>query len=301
MGRKPELKVVSPRTGIAYKAEDSGKAAQHVEAQGSGSTVNAGATQLQFAFLSGETSTLGTPATGSGAPGNRGVEGGGVSRGHSTAEAEAGRPEHERWERHHPRPPTPVKPTGGGEVLSVGDSSEPHEDLLERILSRENMLRAWKRVKANRGVGGVDGMSVSEAPEFIRQHWDEIRSAVLEGTYRPQPVRRAEIPKATGGKRPLGIPTVLDRMIQQAIAQQLTALVDPTFSAHSYGFRTGRSAHQAIRSVRESVREGWSIAVDVDLSKFLETSSYYTPDDEPESKRLGWLSTTLMRRPLRLP
>ena len=114
-------------------------------------------------------------------------------------------------------------------------------------------------------------------------------------------VRRKEIDKPDGGVRLLGIPTVLDRLIQQAIAQVLQAIWDHTFSESSFGFRPERSEHMAIRQAKSYMEEGYRFVVDIDLTKFLETSSYYTPADEPESKRLGWLSTTLMRRPLRLP
>jgi RNA-directed DNA polymerase len=149
--------------------------------------------------------------------------------------------------------------------------AHPDDDLLERILSRENMQQAWKRVKANKGAAEMDGMSIKAFPAYARDHWDEIRDALYAGTYQPSPVRRVEIPKATGGTRPLGIPTVLDRLIQQAIAQVLTPIFDPCFSDASFGFRPGRSAHDAVYQVREIIRKGYRIAVDLDLSKFFDT------------------------------
>jgi RNA-directed DNA polymerase len=151
---------------------------------------------------------------------------------------------------------------------------DPDDHLLERILSQENMQRAWKRVKAKKGAPGIDGKSVEEFPEFARNHWDDIRESLLAGTYQPSPVRRVEIPKVTGGTRPLGIPTVLDRLIQQAIAQVLGPIFNPGFSEFSYGFRPGRSAHDAVRKVHEYIREGYRIAVDLDLSKFFDTVNH---------------------------
>jgi RNA-directed DNA polymerase len=145
---------------------------------------------------------------------------------------------------------------------------------MERILARDNMLLAWKRVKANKGASGIDGMTIEEAPGYIRQHWEDMRSSLEKGTYMPKAVRRVEIPKPTGGKRPLGIPTVMDRLIQQAIAQVLGPLFDPTFSEYSYGFRPQRSAHQAIREVQKAAQEGYTIAVDTDLSKFFDTVNH---------------------------
>jgi RNA-directed DNA polymerase len=154
------------------------------------------------------------------------------------------------------------------------ESPDPDGHLLEQILSRENLQRAWKRVKANKGAPGIDKMSIEEFPEFARKQWDDIRESLLAGTYQPSPVRRVEIPKPTGGTRPLGIPTVLDRLIQQAMSQVLGPIFDPGFSEFSYGFRPGKSAHDAVRKLREYIREGYRIAVDLDLSKFFDTVNH---------------------------
>jgi len=167
-----------------------------------------------------------------------------------------------------------VNPTGGVNMGHVMESPDPNDHLLERVLSRENMRRAWKRVKANKGAPGIDNKSVEDLPEIARKNWDSIRESLLAGTYQPLPVLRVEIPKATGGTRPLGIPTVLDRLIQQAIYQVLMPIFDPGFSEHSYGFRPGRSAHNAVRKVREYIREGYRTAVDLDLSQFFDTVNH---------------------------
>ena len=165
-------------------------------------------------------------------------------------------------------------PNGEVNMGHVMESPDPNDHLLERILSRENMLKAWKRVKANKGAPGIDGKSIEEFPKFARNHWDNIRESLLAGTYQPLPVRRVEIPKATGGTRPLGIPTVLDRLIQQAIYQVMMPIFDPNFSDHSYGFRPGRSAHNAVYQIREYIRQGYRVAVDMDLSKFFDTVNH---------------------------
>jgi RNA-directed DNA polymerase len=271
--RKPESKTVSLRTETAYKANGPGKVAQHTEARGSGPGVNAEVVQLQFVFLSGETSMPSTSETGSGTTGNLRVEDGGVSRGHSTALAKAGRPEPIGCDS-TPEPRSPTE-TPHGRVEGPEDSAGKHggaqADLLERILSRENMLRAWQRVKANRGAAGMDGMSTEAFPEFARHHWERIRSALEKGTYHPAAVLRVMIPKASGGERPLGIPTVLDRVIQQAIAQVIGPLFEPHFSTRSYGFRPGRSAGMALEEMVEAHREGLRFAVDCDLKRFFDT------------------------------
>jgi RNA-directed DNA polymerase len=160
-----------------------------------------------------------------------------------------------------------MKPTGRvpAQRLLQLEQGASSTDLLERILCPENLQAAWLRVKANSGAAGVDGMTIAQFPAFARQYWQEIRSRLLAGTYHPAPVRRVFIPKPNGDLRPLGIPTVLDRVIQQAIAQMLTPLFDPHFSTHSYGFRHGKRAHQAVRSVQAAAQAGYGYAVDCDL------------------------------------
>jgi len=162
----------------------------------------------------------------------------------------------------------------GVHMRRVIESPDPNDHLLERILSRENMQRAWKRVKANQGAPGVDNMSIEEFPDLARENWNAIRESLSDGSYQPLPVKRVEIPKRSGGNRPLGIPTVTDRLIQQAISQILTPIFDPEFSDFSYGFRPGRSAHDAVYKVREYIKQGFRIAVDMDLSKFFDTVNH---------------------------
>ena len=132
------------------------------------------------------------------------------------------------------------------------------------------MQQAWKRVRSNKGAAGVDGLSIDETAERLRTEWPAIREQLLHGTYRPQPVRRVTIPKPDGGQRELGIPTVTDRLIQQAVLQVLQPMLDPTFSQHSYGFRPGRSAHQAVLAAQTYVQSGRRVVVDVDLEKFFD-------------------------------
>jgi len=164
-----------------------------------------------------------------------------------------------------------MNPKGGVNMGHVMEPLDPKDHLLERILSRQNMQRAWKRVKSNKGAHGVDGVSIEEFPDSARKNWEKTRESLLAGTYQPLAVRRVEIPKDTGGTRPLGIPTVLDRLIQQAIAQVLVPIFDPGFSESSYGFRPDRSALDAVRKVREYIREGYCTAVDLDLAKFFDS------------------------------
>lgn len=144
------------------------------------------------------------------------------------------------------------------------------DDLLVRVLAKANMEAAWKRVKSNRGSAGVDGLSIAETADYLKAHWPRIRESLLDGSYRPLPVRRVQIPKPDGGVRELGIPTVTDRLIQQALLQVLQRIIDPTFSEHSYGFRPGRRAHDAVLDAQHYVQSGYRIVVDVDLEKFFD-------------------------------
>ncbi len=150
------------------------------------------------------------------------------------------------------------------------ESPASTDRLMERILGRENLSRALKRVRTNKGSPGVDGMRVEDLPEHLRVHWSRIREELLQGTYQPAPVKRVEIPKPGGGTRKLGVPTVLDRFIQQAMHQVLQDAWDPTFSEHSYGFRPNRSAHQAVAAAQEHVAAGNRWVVDLDLEKFFD-------------------------------
>jgi RNA-directed DNA polymerase len=173
--------------------------------------------------------------------------------------------------------------------------------LMEVVCERENLKAALKQVKANKGSPGVDGMTVAGIKDYLKQHWPAIREQLLNGTYEPKPVRRVEIPKPDGGVRKLGIPTVLDRFIQQAVMQVLQRRWDRTFSEHSYGFRPGRSAHQAVAQAQQYIAEGHGWCVDLDLEKFLDTASYCPLIHENYSNSSGCCSTTLIRKPLRRP
>jgi len=154
------------------------------------------------------------------------------------------------------------------------DEVKETTQLLEEVLASDNLTRAWKRVKANKGAPGIDGVTIEDFVAHARTHWPAYREQIRAGHYQPQAVRRVEIPKPDGGKRMLGIPTVMDRVIQQAVAQVLTPIFDPTFSESSFGFRPGRNAHQAIRQVQATVQEGRTIAVDIDLAKFFDTVNH---------------------------
>jgi RNA-directed DNA polymerase len=161
----------------------------------------------------------------------------------------------------------------GTESLAAKRSAESlaiGERLMEEVCERDNCKRALARVKANKGSAGVDAMSVQQLPAYLKQHWPAIREQLLSGTYEPQPVRRVEIPKPGGGVRKLGIPTVLDRFVQQAVMQVLQRKWDGTFSDHSYGFRPGRSAHQAVAQAQRYLAAGYRWVVDLDLEKFFD-------------------------------
>jgi RNA-directed DNA polymerase len=142
--------------------------------------------------------------------------------------------------------------------------------LLEAALTRQNLLLAWKRVKANKGAAGVDELDIEQTARMLRTRWPEIRQAWVQGHYRPSPVRKVMIPKPDGSQRELGIPTVTDRLIQQALLQVLQPLIDPTFSDHSHGFRPGRRAHDAVKAARAYVQAGKRVVVGVDLAKLFD-------------------------------
>lgn len=161
-------------------------------------------------------------------------------------------------------------PTGGDRLRRFVMQPALHERLMERIVESANVLTAWKRVRANKGAPGIDGMPIDDFIAFAHTHWSVIRQDLLDGVYQPQPVRRVIIPKPGGGERKLGIPTVTDRVIQQAIAQILNPIFDPGFSESSFGFRPKRSAHGALRQVQAYLREGYRVVVDLDLEKFFD-------------------------------
>jgi len=175
-----------------------------------------------------------------------------------------GRAEHTRGEaaRGHARDETAL--------AQRAQTDSGADDLLTQALARENLARAWKRVKANKGSAGVDGRTVHATAQWLKTAWPNIRRQLLDGSYRPSPVRAVGIPKPGGGTRQLGIPTVVDRLIQQALLQVLQPRLDPHFSAHSYGFRPGRSAHGAVLQAQQYVAEGYRVVVDVDLEKFFD-------------------------------
>jgi RNA-directed DNA polymerase len=150
------------------------------------------------------------------------------------------------------------------------ESPAKTDRLMEEVLQRANLKEALRRVKANKGSAGVDGMTVQQLTRYLVKHWPEHRDQLLRGTYEPQPVRRVEIPKPDGGVRKLGIPTVLDRLVQQAVLQVLQRRWDPTFSEHSYGFRPGRSTHQAVAQAQQYIAEGYRVVADLDLEKFFD-------------------------------
>jgi len=175
-----------------------------------------------------------------------------------------------------------VLPLGGGDedptaqrsgeasTAASGNERPGTDRLMEEVVQRGNAKVALKRVKQNKGSPGVDGMTVDELPEYLAKHWEEIREQLLAGTYQPKPVKRQEIPKSGGGVRELGIPTALDRFVQQAILQVLQPRFDPTFSEHSHGFRPGRRAHDAVCEAQRYIQDGHRVVVDVDLEKFFD-------------------------------
>ena len=163
-----------------------------------------------------------------------------------------------------------IRPVSDEALRPRGETDSTGQGLLYRALARGNLQRAWKRVKANKGAAGVDGLSIEQTAERLLTEWAGIRAQLLSGLYRPSPVRRVMIAKPDGSQRELGIPTVTDRLIQQALLQVLQPLLDPGFSEHSYGFRPGRRAHDAVLAAQAYVQSGRRIVVDVDLEKFFD-------------------------------
>jgi len=171
---------------------------------------------------------------------------------------------------------------------SEPESPAADKHLMEAICDPDNIEAALRAVVRNKGAPGVDGITVRQLPSTLKARWPEIERQLLQGRYKPQPVRRVSIPKPDGsGERHLGIPTVIDRVIQQAVLQQLQPLWDPTFSEHSFGFRPGRSAHQAVAQAQAYVTEGYRFVVDLDLAKFLDTASYCPHGHEVALNSLG--------------
>src|SRR5271169_6171907 len=171
---------------------------------------------------------------------------------------------------------TGAAPRAAGEetessVATSGPESPARTNrLMEEVCERENLKQALRQVKGNKGSAGVDGITINQLTDYLKQHWPGIREQLLSGTYEPKPVRRVEIPKPDGGVRKLGIPTVLDRFIQQAVMQVLQRRWDSTFSDHSYGFRPGRSAHHAVEAAQQYIAAGYRWVVDLDLEKFFD-------------------------------
>ena len=167
-------------------------------------------------------------------------------------------------------PESPGRGTEPSMVKHKPESPASSEQLMEEICQAEKCKQALARVKSNKGSPGIDGMTVEKLPDYLKQHWPKVKEQLLSGTYKPQPVKRVEIPKPDGGMRQLGIPTALDRLVQQMVLQVLQRSWDPTFSDHSYGFRPGRSAHQAVAQAQQYISEGYGWVVDLDLEKFFD-------------------------------
>jgi RNA-directed DNA polymerase len=168
--------------------------------------------------------------------------------------------------------PSSVVAGGAESVVAKREPERPAviDSLMEAVCERDNLKKALHRVKANKGSPGIDGMTVEQLSDYLRAHWPQHREELLHGTYTPSPVRRVEIPKPEGGVRKLGVPTALDRFVQQAVLQVLQPIFDPTFSDHSYGFRPGRSAHQAVAAAQQHLASGYRWVVDLDLEKFFD-------------------------------
>jgi RNA-directed DNA polymerase len=296
-GKEAGVKAASPRTEMDCEAGGADELARQSEVPVSATQVKSGVVPRKSRPLPGET----CPASGAArerdtdtARGNTGGERTGVSRGRSSARRyEPGvgyyLPQGELKVPEGLTPARRTEPSGTAEtaatcqlelVLAAGpgarslaaetDCGQSESGLWRRCLSPANLNEAWRRVRTNGGAAGIDGMSVAAFPAFWRAHGAKVLAKLEAGTYRPSPVRRTLIPKKTGGERPLGIPTVLDRVIQQALAQELGGVFEATFSENSYAYRPGRSAHDALRAVRAAAVEGFTEAVDCDLKSFFD-------------------------------
>jgi RNA-directed DNA polymerase len=297
-GKEAGVKAASPRTETGCEAGDADESAPHDEVPVSVSQVKPGVVPRKSRPLPGETCPVGGAARERGAgtvTGNRHGERTGVSSGRSSARRhEPGVSDHLQWGA----PKAPEGLTSARRTKLIGtaetaaacqlelalvagpeavrtraaetDCGQGESELWPRILSPANLDAAWRRVRENGGAAGIDRMTVASFPTFARAHWTKVRAKLRAGTYRPSPVRRTLIPKKSGGERPLGIPTVLDRVIQQALAQELGGVFEETFSAHSYAYRPGRNAHDALRAVRAAAAEGYTEAVDCDLKGFFD-------------------------------
>ena len=296
-GKEAVVKATSPRTGTGYEAGDADEFAPQNEVhEVSASQVKPGVVLRKSRPLPGETCAAGRPSRGrlNGTfTGNRAGASAGVSSGRSSAGNEPGVGDHLQWGAlNGPDGLTHARRTkliGTAETAAAcqlelalqGDGAEAARlraaetdrgqgEAWDRILSPANLNEAWRRVRTNGGAAGIDRMSVAAFPAFMRANWTKVRAKLQAGTYVPSPVRRTWIPKKSGGERPLGIPTVLDRVIQQAIAQELGGVFEETFSESSYAYRPGRNAHDALRAVRAAAAEGHTEAVDCDLKGFFD-------------------------------
>ena len=294
-GKEAGVKTASPRTGTCYEVGVTDELAPHNEILDSMTQIEHGVVPGRFTPLLGEICPESAAAlarsTGGGNVAGQRTE---VSRGRSSAGHEPGvghrspvpvpnAPEGLTQARRTKLvgtaetaaslPPT-MKPTGGvgGQRTPAAetDRGQEEEQRWQRIWSPDNLNAAWHRVRANGGAAGVDGMSIADFPAYMQVHGARIRAALQEGRYEPSPVRRTYIPKKDGGQRPLGIPTVLDRLIQQALAQELGGVFEETFSDNSYAYRPGRNPHQAVRSIRKCIADGLGEAVDCDLKGFFD-------------------------------
>src|SRR5467141_3037515 len=187
-------------------------------------------------------------------------------------------------------------------VVAVSLKKKKTYGIMEEVCERANLKEALRQVRSNNGSAGIDRMTVDQLGDYLKQHWPVIREQLLNGTYEPKPGRRVEIPKPDGGGvRKLGIPTVLDRFIQQAVMQVLQRQWNPTFSQYSYGFRPRRSAHQAVAQAQQYIAQGCGWVIDLDLEKFLEAASYCPPAYEVRSNSVGRAGIALIRKPLFFP